>query len=83
MKNNMPYHGPHKDVIENAARELAGKVIVSGEALRRDIRYTAKILKIDLDQPYDIQQIRKILSKGTPISDIVGETRDEEYKDLS
>ena len=79
----MPYHGSHKDIIENAATELADKVIVSGEALRRDIRYTARILKVDLGRPYDIQQVRKILSKGTPISDIVGEIRNEQYKDLS
>ena len=77
----MPYHGSHKDEVERSAKELArsGKHYLSGDELRRDIRYVAKILKIDLNKPYDIQKTRKILGKGTPISDIVSEMRDEQY----
>lgn len=77
----MPYHGNYKDEVERSATELAksGKHYLSGEEFKRDIRYVAKILKIDLNKPYDIQKVRKILGKGTPISDIVSETRNEQY----
>ncbi len=77
----MPYHGSHKDEVERSANELAksGKYYLSGEEFRKDIRYVAKILKIDMDKPYDIHNVRKILGKGTPISDIVSEMRNEQY----
>ena len=77
----MPYHGTHKDEIYRAADELAktGRHYLTGDEFREDIRSVAKILNIDLDKPYDIQKVRKILGKGTPISDIVSEMRDEQY----
>lgn len=77
----MPYHGSHKDEIYRTADELAksGRHYLTGEEFRKDIRSVAKILNMDLDKPYDIQKIRKILGKGTPISNIVSEMRDEQY----
>ncbi|MGH9921118.1 MAG: hypothetical protein ACRD38_00040 [Nitrososphaerales archaeon] len=76
----MPYHGSHKDEIERSANELAksGKHFLAGEEFKRDIQYVAKTLKLDLTKPYDIQKVRKILGKGTPISDIVSEMRNEQ-----
>jgi len=77
----MPYHGNHKEEIYRSAKELAqsGKHYLTGDEFREDIRTLAKILNINLNKPYDIETARKILGKGTPISDIVSEMRDEQY----
>lgn len=79
----MPYHGRHEDEIRRSAEELAqsGEHYLTGEELAADIRYMARVLGIDLDKPYDIKEARRILSKGTPISDILREMRDEIYEE--
>ena len=81
----MPYHGAHEDEIRRSAEELAssGKHYQTGWELIADIRYMAKTLGLDLDKPYDIKEARRILSKGTPVTDILREMRDEKYEDLS
>lgn len=77
----MPYHGIHKNEIESSINELtkSGEHYLTGEDFRKDIRNLAKILHIDFDKSYDIGTIRKILGKGTPISTIVSEMRNEQY----
>ena len=79
----MPYHGSHKDEVERSAEELAksGKHYLRGEEFKDDLRYLARVLGMDISgtTPYDIQQVRKMLGRGTPMSEIVSEMRNEQY----
>lgn len=49
---------------------------ITGRAAAEYIEGVAKILRTDLKKRYDLEQVRDILSKGTPLSKIVREMRE-------
>jgi len=81
----MPYHKDHKEILDRLVNELAksGEYRIKGEKLREIIKYTAESLGVDLSKPYDLEKTRKILGKGTNMSEIVSEMRKSAYEDIS
>jgi len=81
----MPYHRDHKEILDKLINELAksGNYRIKGEKLREVIKYIAESLGVDLSKPYDLQKTRKILGKGTAMSEIVSEMRKSAYEDIS
>ncbi|MGH9878205.1 MAG: hypothetical protein ACRD5H_11250 [Nitrososphaerales archaeon] len=81
----MPYHRSHKEILDRVVNELAksGEYRIKGEKLREIIKSTADSLGLDLSKPYDIEKTRKILGKGTAMSEIVSELRKSAYEELS
>ena len=49
----------------------------------KKVNLNAVSLGIDLSKPYDLEKTRKILGKGTAMSEIVSEMRRSAYEDIS